>query len=117
MKINVYKSDFAIFEGLYNAVIYLRSGITRVEQNFIEVDFGPERMNPYVIANRHSMKEGYGYNDLMNLCLSGDIESRMVYEICALLVTYTLTTKQIKRMVDNAICYPVGHVNRTIYKI
>ena len=65
MTVNVYKSDFSVFEGLYNAVIYHKSGIKRVCKNFLEIDFGNARMNPYVIANSHSVKGHVSYRQLM----------------------------------------------------
>ena len=35
MTVNVYKSDFAVFPGLYNAVIWHKSGIKRIAMNFV----------------------------------------------------------------------------------
>lgn len=116
MKINVYKSDFSIFPGLYDAVIYLKSGIVSVTRSYIEVNFGPEHMNPYTIANHHNIKDVCRYSQIMDLCVSGEIESGLVCEIFNLLDKYALSTKQILRKIDNATCYPVGHINRTIIK-
>jgi hypothetical protein len=115
MTINVYKSDFSLFEGLYNAVIYQKSRITRICKNFIEVDFGPEHMNPYVIMNHKNIKGYTEYKHIMEMCCCPDIiDIRLLDEIYTLFNRYTLTTDEIMRRINSATCYPVGHIHRTV---
>ena len=115
MTINVYKSDFPVFEGLYNAVIYQKSRIVRICKNFIEVDFGPAHINPYIIANHENIKGPVEYSRLMELCCDIDIiDLRLLDEIYTLLNRYTFTTDLIMRRICQATCYPVGHIHRTI---
>lgn len=115
MTVNVYKSDFSVFEGLYNAVIYHKSGIKRGCKNFLEVDFGYPHMNPYgIIARYHAETERVSYRHLMELRHRRDIDFQLLAEVFYLLDEYTHTTDQIAKRIDNALAYPVGHVRRTV---
>jgi hypothetical protein len=113
MTIKVYKSDFSIFSGLYNAVVYLRHSIT-IYRNFVEVDFGPEHMNPYIIRENKHITGNVEYNDLMSLCFNHQFEPELIFEVYDLLNMFNLTTDQIMRRIDAALAYPPSHRYRRI---
>jgi hypothetical protein len=116
MTIKVYKTDFSIFPGLYNAVVYQNGRITRNCQNFLEVDFGPEHMNPYTLADYFVRNERMSYKGLMELL--GDIDLIDLYlldQAYALISRYRHSTDDIMRRINAATCYPVGHINRRLF--
>ncbi|MDR2653189.1 MAG: hypothetical protein LBC68_12920 [Prevotellaceae bacterium] len=115
MTIKVYKSDFRIFEGLYNAVVYLgASSIVERCKNFITVDFGAEHMNPYTIRENKHIQGEYSYNCLERALNDPELEPELKSEITELLKTYRYATDRIIRKLNAAIAYPVGHTNRTL---
>jgi hypothetical protein len=115
MTIKIYKSDFSIFEGLYNAVVYLgASSIIERSKNFITVDFGREHMNPYTIRETKHIQGDVSYNQIMSLLESNELESELKFQIRDLLATYQCTTDKIVRKIGNTLAYPVGHTHRTL---
>jgi hypothetical protein len=115
MTVKVYRSDFRIFEGLYNAVVYLGAGsIIEHCKNFITVDFGREGMNPYTIREAGYVRGNVSYNRIMSLLESDELESELKFQIRYLLADCRCTTDTILRKTGNALCYPVGHTYRTL---
>ena len=115
MTINVYKSDFLDFDGLYDAVVYLQNRITSRCANFVEVDFGREHMNPYTIMENPNIKGRNSYQDLMRMCADNDrMEPYLVNQVYTLINMYEFTVDEIVRRVIGVTCWPKGHINRTL---